>query len=182
MRSGTGHALGGVILSGNYHSDLIGLDPRIPLLHAAIEDQASCGYFQINAASPQGANSFVSKLLVHAVDEYFMPAAGRLIIGEQSAAAPSPAVPVAATNGGAIDILSAFYTSPQTGKALDVSNPVRLKCGGNIRQCLVQCGNQLAGDPDFGHAKQCAITYRCASTQAQVAQLQEGQTLQLSCP
>ena len=182
VRSGMGQVLGGVILSGNYHSDVIGLDPRIPVLHAAVEDQASCGYFQINAASPQGANSFVSKLLVHAVDEYFTPAGGRLVLGEQSAAALTPSVPVAATTSDAIDILSAFYTSPQTGKALDVSNPVRLKCGGDIRQCFVQCGNQLAGDPDFGHPKQCAITYRCSGNQAQVAQLQEGQMLRLSCP
>jgi uncharacterized membrane protein len=62
----------GVILSGIQHSEVIGLASDVPVLHAAYEDQAPCGYFQINPADPRGADRFVSELLAHAVAANFL--------------------------------------------------------------------------------------------------------------
>jgi len=60
-----------VILSGIQHSEIIGLASNVPVLHAAYEDQVSCGYFQINSTMPQGANRFVAELLAHPVEANF---------------------------------------------------------------------------------------------------------------
>lgn len=46
----------------------------------------------------------------------------------------------------------------------------------------MSCGNQLAGDPDFGQRKYCRIAYVCAGGRVQVLQIQEGERSTLSCP
>jgi hypothetical protein len=72
----------GVILSGEHRSSVIGLPARVPVLRAARDDDAPCGYFRINADLTQGANQFVSRLLVHAVDGYFQHDNHLLLIGQ----------------------------------------------------------------------------------------------------
>jgi len=66
----------------------------VPVLRAARDDDAPCGYFWINTDVTQGANQFVSKLLVHAVDGYASPDNHLLLIGS---AVPPPPIPVPAT-------------------------------------------------------------------------------------
>lgn len=70
----------GIILSGVHRSEVAGLPADVPVLHAAYEDFQPCGAFQINAAHPQGANRFVSRLRVHAVDADFEPHGGRVVM------------------------------------------------------------------------------------------------------
>jgi hypothetical protein len=53
----------------------------VPVLRAARDDDAPCGYFWINPDVTQGANQFVSKLLVRAVDGYASPDNQLLLIG-----------------------------------------------------------------------------------------------------
>jgi hypothetical protein len=77
-------------------------------------------------------------------------------------------------------ILSAAYASPRNGRSFDVTSQLRSMCVGGA--CLVHCGNQLAGDPDFGQGKYCAISYQCGGGDArQQLHLREGETYRLAC-
>ena len=51
--------------------------------------------------------------------------------------------------------------------------------GGN--SCKVVCGNQLAGDPDFGSVKYCQITFQCGAHPTQNLRMQEGRNVTLAC-
>ena len=70
----------GVVLSGVGRSTLVGLPPGVPVLQAARDDQQPCGYFTIDAADPQGANRFISRLLIHAVDGNYLPQGNRVVL------------------------------------------------------------------------------------------------------
>lgn len=92
-----------------------------------------------------------------------------------SAALPSAASPTP-------DIQIAIYASPRTGRSFDVTHQLQASCLATPGSCLVTCGNQLAGDPDFGTPKLCRIVYDCHGGDAQDVQLQEGEHAALSCP
>ena len=83
------------------------------------------------------------------------------------------------TSPAAIQIQSGRYVSPRNGKALDVT--ARLQAGCGALSCQVRCGNLLAGDPDFGQRKYCAITYRCGGAAPQELRILEGENTTLSC-
>jgi hypothetical protein len=83
----------GVILSGAHRSSITGLPAGVPVLRAARDDDAPCGYFWINTDVTQGANQFVSKLLVHAVDGYVSPDNHLLLIGTAVAYGPTQQPP-----------------------------------------------------------------------------------------
>jgi hypothetical protein len=150
----------GVILSGLHRSTIIGAPANVPVLRAARDDHAPCGYFQINPDTPQGANRFVSRLLVHAVDATLSP--------------PAPTF-------SRVDIGAATYSSARNGRSLEITSIIRSQCAGNQGACTIHCGNQLAGDPDFGQVKSCQVLYTCGLSQSHTTRVQEGMTLQLRC-
>jgi hypothetical protein len=59
------------------------------------------------------------------------------------------------------NIVSATYQSPRGVGQSDVTEQVRAQCLSAVRGCIVDCNNNLAGDPDFGYVKSCKIEYRC---------------------
>jgi hypothetical protein len=75
----------------------------------------------------------------------------------------------------------ARYASPRNGRAFDVTYALQTACPHNSVGCRVACGNQLAGDPDFGQPKYCQISFQCGSRPAQEVRLDEGRTLTLAC-
>jgi uncharacterized protein YecT (DUF1311 family) len=79
-------------------------------------------------------------------------------------------------------IQSAIYKSPRNGQSFDVTNQLRSLCGRDQKSCAIDCGNQLAGDPDFGQVKFCRISYACGDGRVRDLQIQEGEKAQLSCP
>jgi len=46
---------------------------------------------------------------------------------------------------------------------------------------MLSCGNQLAGDPDFGQRKYCRVVYVCAGGKAQELRIEEGERATLKC-
>jgi uncharacterized protein YecT (DUF1311 family) len=79
-------------------------------------------------------------------------------------------------------IQSAIYQSPRNGQFYSVTNQLKSLCTGEHESCVVTCGNQLAGDPDFGQVKYCRISYLCGATPVQEIQIQEGERTTLTCP
>jgi hypothetical protein len=79
----------------------------------------------------------------------------------------------------AIEIQNGRYISPRNGKGLDVTARLQADC--ETLGCPVHCGNQLAGDPDFGQRKYCTITYRCGRAAPQELRILEGESTTLSC-
>ena len=77
-------------------------------------------------------------------------------------------------------IQSALYASPRNRRALDVTAQLRSTCQDTPGACTLICGNQLAGDPDFGQTKYCSIRYRCGEA-AHELQISEGQSTTLVC-
>jgi hypothetical protein len=80
------------------------------------------------------------------------------------------------------EVLSAFYVSPRTARALDVTYPLKSLCLNAPGSCVVRCGNQLGGDPDFGRRKYCQVTFRCAGGGAQQLRILEGDIMEMNCP
>jgi hypothetical protein len=76
-------------------------------------------------------------------------------------------------------ILSAAYASARNGVSFNVTGQLRERCVAGA--CNVLCGNQLAGDPDFGTGKSCNITYRCGGSPSQELRIREGERFVLSC-
>lgn len=101
------------------------------------------------------------------------PAQSPQITAETPATFPAVSVPV---------IVSAVYASPRNGRQFDVTQQLRDRCSSAAGTCMVSCGNQLAGDPDFGVPKQCEITYRCGDRITLSLRTREGQRVALSCP
>lgn len=91
------------------------------------------------------------------------------------------AVSRASSDISAPEITSAAYVSPRNGRALDVTNQLRSQCAGGPASCIVNCSNQLAGDPDFGQRKYCQITYQCGDGRLQEVRILEGGRSTLSC-
>jgi uncharacterized membrane protein len=165
----------GVILSGLQRSTLNGVPAAVPVLHAARDDHAPCGYFQINPDTPQGANGFVSRLLVHAVDATFQ-ADNQVLRVIRDAPEPAPA-----PRPTRIDVGAATYSSWRNGHSREITSIIRAQCADSQGSCTVRCGNQLAGDPDFGQVKSCQIIYTCGASQTHTMKVQEGTDLQLRC-
>jgi hypothetical protein len=86
-----------------------------------------------------------------------------------------------ATSGTAPQLRSARYVSPMTGRAFDVTHVLQSACTRGSGSCRIACGNQLAGDPDFGRVKSCQITFQCSGRPMQSVTLGEGRTLTLTC-
>jgi hypothetical protein len=82
--------------------------------------------------------------------------------------------------GPAPQIRSASYLSSR-GRALDVTHVLQSACRSGTGACKVACGNQLAGDPDFGHSKYCQINFQCGDRAVQSVRETEGRTLTLLC-
>jgi hypothetical protein len=78
-------------------------------------------------------------------------------------------------------IQRASYVSPQTGRAFDVTHVLQSACARGSGSCKVACGNQLAGDPDFGHVKYCQIAFQCGARSTQNVSLTEGRSVTLAC-
>ena len=47
----------------------------------------------------------------------------------------------------------------------DVTSQSIAQCDVSQGRCVVRCGNQLAGDPDFGQVKDGRIEYQCGDAQ-----------------
>lgn len=99
------------------------------------------------------------------------------VIPELAAAQAS----VAVASGPTPLIRSARYTSPRTGRSFDVTNVLQSACRRTSGSCTVACGNQLAGDPDFGQVKYCQISFQCSGRAPQTVSVTEGRTLTLAC-
>jgi hypothetical protein len=80
------------------------------------------------------------------------------------------------------EIQSASYASPRNGRSIDVTNQLKSLCLHAPGSCTLSCGNQLAGDPDFGQRKYCRIAYVCSGGKTHELQIQEGERSTLSCP
>lgn len=78
-------------------------------------------------------------------------------------------------------IRHANYTSPRTGRGFDVTHVLQSACSHGSDGCRIACGNQLAGDPDFGRVKMCQITYQCGSHAIQSVTMSEGRSVTLAC-
>lgn len=87
----------------------------------------------------------------------------------------------ASASGPAPQIRSAHYVSPRNGRELDVTYVLQSACRRTSGSCNVACGNQLAGDPDFGQVKFCQISFQCSGRPAQEVRVSEGRTLTLAC-
>lgn len=85
------------------------------------------------------------------------------------------------TASSGLQIQTATYASPRNGRSLDVTNQMKSLCSSGSSSCTLNCGNQLAGDPDFGQRKYCSITYWCGGGQAQQQHIPEGARLTLGC-
>jgi Domain of unknown function (DUF4124) len=85
------------------------------------------------------------------------------------------------TTSSGVQIQTATYVSPRNGRSLDVTNQVKSLCSSGSSSCTLNCGNQLAGDPDFGQLKYCGITYRCGAGPVQQQRIPEGGRLTLGC-
>jgi hypothetical protein len=165
----------GVILSGRHHGEITGVAANVPVLHAAYDDHAPCGSFQINARAPQGANGFVSRLLVHAVDANYVLGDGRLAMGAE---VPTPDASAATSRP---TIFYADYSNPGGDRSFNVTYQVKARCRDAQDGCVVHCGNELAGDPAFGQPKKCRFEYACGAGPRQSASVQEGQDIRVSC-
>jgi len=86
-----------------------------------------------------------------------------------------------AGSGLAPQIRSASYVSSRGGRALDVTHVLQSACRSSGGSCSVACGNQLAGDPDFGHVKYCQIAFQCSDRPPQSVRVAEGRSLTLAC-
>ena len=86
-----------------------------------------------------------------------------------------------AGSGTAPQIRHASYMSPRTGRAFDVTHVLQSACLRGSDSCKIACGNQLAGDPDFGRVKYCQITFQCSGRPAQNVTLTEGRSVTLTC-
>jgi hypothetical protein len=176
-----------VVVSGHYRSEVRGLPGHVSVLHAAYDDHAPCGYFEINADQPQGANAFVSKLLVHAIDASFLPVGDHVVVGNALPAltalpATYAAAPSRDTPGELMpQIASATYASPRNGRSFDFTTQLRAQCQAGAAGCVVLCTNDLAGDPDFGYGKTCEIQYRCGENPAQTLLIPEGRRERFRC-
>jgi len=89
--------------------------------------------------------------------------------------------PGLAGSGTAPEIRHASYMSPRTGRAFDVTHVLQSACSRGSGGCRIACGNQLAGDPDFGRVKYCQIAFQCSGRSPQNVTLSEGRTLTLTC-
>ncbi len=114
--------------------------------------------------SPDGATSYS--------DAPCAPSAARIEVQASSARSAASAGPV---------IQSAAYTSPRNSRSFDVTDQLKSLCR-TPGSCIVNCGNQLAGDPDFGQRKYCSIVYVCGGGKSQQLRIQEGERITLSCP
>ncbi|HUA88216.1 MAG TPA: DUF2339 domain-containing protein, partial [Steroidobacteraceae bacterium] len=77
-------------------------------------------------------------------------------------------------------IVSGVYVSLRNRQALDITAALRSTCAGG--SCSLNCGNLLAGDPDFGQRKYCRITYQCARSPGnRQVQIPEGQSIRIAC-
>jgi hypothetical protein len=92
---------------------------------------------------------------------------------------PRPVLPVGA--GPTPQILRASYGSNRPGRAFDVTRVLETTCSRGSNSCKVACGNQLAGDPDFGNVKYCQITFECGAHPTQNLRMQEGRSVTLAC-
>jgi hypothetical protein len=90
------------------------------------------------------------------------------------------ASPGNATSTSLPEIQRAAYVSPRNGRSLDVTVQIRSQCQPGTPSCNLKCGNQLAGDPDFGQRKYCSVSYRCGGN-VQETQMQEGESRALTC-
>jgi hypothetical protein len=110
-----------VVVSGRYRSEVRGLPDDVSILHAAYDDHAPCGYFQINADQPQGANVFVSKLLIHTIDASFLPAGDHVVMGNalpvRDVALPAPYIHHCASREAGSQ-LAHLYGCPLCGRTL----------------------------------------------------------------
>lgn len=73
--------IAGVILSGYHQGMLNGLGAEVPVLKAAYDDHAPCGYFFIDNSRPQAADTLVRTVLTRAVDTVFVPGNWRVNMG-----------------------------------------------------------------------------------------------------
>ena len=78
-------------------------------------------------------------------------------------------------------IRSARYVSWRNGRSIDVTYALQSACPPMSGSCRIPCGNQLAGDPDFGQRKFCQISYQCPDRPMQDARVGEGGNLTLVC-
>jgi hypothetical protein len=91
-----------------------------------------------------------------------------------------PGTVVAGAGGPAPQILRASYGSSRLGRAFDVTNVLQAACRRGD-SCKVACGNQLAGDPDFGQVKYCQIAFQCGGHPMENVRMQEGRNVTLAC-
>ncbi len=96
------------------------------------------------------------------------------VIPELAGAGASP-------SGPAPQIRSAHYVSPRNGREFDVTSVLQSACRRTSGSCNVACGNQLAGDPDFGQVKYCQISFQCSGRPTQELRVSEGRTITLAC-
>ena len=97
---------------------------------------------------------------------------------------PGPAtagISVARASGASPQIRYARYVSSRSGRALDVTYALQSACSAMSGSCRVACGNQLAGDPEFGQRKYCQISFQCSDRPLQEVRVAEGGSLTLAC-
>jgi hypothetical protein len=78
-------------------------------------------------------------------------------------------------------VVSATYESPRGIGHRDVTEQVRSQCQSAERGCIIDCNNNLAGDPDFGYVKSCNIEYKCASGATRTLEAIEMEPTRLTC-
>jgi hypothetical protein len=98
-------------------------------------------------------------------------------------------IPELASTGGSMSegsgptpqIRYARYVSPRNGRSFDVTHVLQSACPRATGSCRVACGNQLAGDPDFGQTKYCQISFQCSGRPQRDVRVAEGGSLTLAC-
>jgi hypothetical protein len=85
VRSTRATRIVGVIVSGYHQGVVAGLGSDVPVLQAAHDDHAPCGYFYIDGGRAQAADALVRSLLARAVSTVYVANNGRVSIGRGNA-------------------------------------------------------------------------------------------------
>ncbi len=95
----------------------------------------------------------------------------------------APADPACPGGGGAagqLRVLDAVYGNPERGRMCDATAPLAHECDGRS-DCVIEAGNGICGDPDFGTRKRLFVTFKCGGLPAQTVTVLEATAVRLRC-
>jgi uncharacterized membrane protein len=181
IRWGSTTRIIGVWISGYEPQFVAQLSANRPVLNTSFADRDQCPWFAVaSGGAPDGSRAAL-QVMRHGVDATFPASGGQIDIGTAQTQMNEVQNNIAAISSAKVEIRSAVYASPRNGRAFDVTSQLNSQCSAAPGSCVVNCGNQLAGDPDFGQRKYCKILYQCADRTTQELRIEEGERATLRC-